>query len=190
MRISAILFDFFGVICVDQYQHWLSDNKFKRVGKFADLGRRTDSGKINMADFFTGLAELSGQPASKIERDFRQNTDLDAELLDYIIRLKKYYKIGLVTNSSTDWLEIAFDQFHIRHIFDEVVVSGEVGFIKPQPQIYQIAIDRLGVRPDQIVFIDDNPANVAPARKLGMRGVVYNGIEELRKDLASIGVKI
>lgn len=184
----AIVFDYFGVICSDQYAAWLRQNKHQRTGEYQHLSQKTESGEMSMAAFFAGLAQLSGVPAEQIEADFRRNTDIDHNVLRLIISLKRHYKIGLLTNSSTEWIDIALDQFHLRAIFDVAVVSGDVGFIKPQPQIYQIMLERLGLPAAQTIFVDDGQTNVETARKLGMTALLYNNIEALMFRLNELGV--
>lgn len=188
--IRALVFDYFGVICTEQYEAWLASIKHHKTGQYQKLSQRTDIGELSKSGFFTGLAALSGVSAAQIEADFHHNTDIDHRLISAILQLKKKYKIGLLSNSSLDWISVALDQFHLRSIFDVLVVSGEVGFIKPQPEIYQITLDRLGLAPNQIVFVDDASSNVLAAQKLGMNGVLYNGFENCQKNLAKLGVSL
>jgi 2-haloacid dehalogenase len=67
-----------------------------------------------------------------------------------------------------------------------VVVSGEVGMIKPDPRIYRLLLDRCGIDPRRAVFIDDVAANVEAARRLGLHGIVFAGPDALRRELAGL----
>lgn len=89
------------------------------------------------------------------------------------------YRLGLLSNlsrSDTVWLrELELDSF-----FDATALSCEVGALKPEPEIYLVAAERLGVRPEECVLVDDIPLNVAAGKAVGMAGVRINrfGSEE------------
>ena len=68
-------------------------------------------------------------------------------------------------------------------LLDGKVVSGEEHVIKPSPEIYRILLDRYGLKPEESVFIDDNPANATAAAALGIKGIVFTGADDLRKSL-------
>ena len=73
-------------------------------------------------------------------------------------------------------------------LFDGVLISGEAGHVKPEPEIFTVAITRFGVEPERAFFVDDIAANVAAARVLGMTALQFSGAAALRRDLAAIGV--
>jgi epoxide hydrolase-like predicted phosphatase len=66
----------------------------------------------------------------------------------------------------------------IRELFDVVVISAEVGLHKPQPEIYRLAAERLGVEPQNCIFVDDLRENVEGAEAVGMTGVLHRDVEE------------
>lgn len=76
---------------------------------------------------------------------------------------------GLITNS---WGLGIYDRAPVK-LFDAVVISGEVGMHKPQPEIYRLACERLGVEPTEAVFVDDLRENVAGAEAVGMAAVLH-----------------
>jgi len=83
------------------------------------------------------------------------------------------YRIGLVSNcfgNEAHWP----GEFELDHCFDAMVLSCEVGMVKPEPGIYQLAADQLGVAPAECVFVDDVPSYVAGAMAVGMTGVRIN----------------
>lgn len=71
-------------------------------------------------------------------------------------------------------------------MFDAVVISGEVGLRKPEPEIYLYAADAVGLVPDQCVFVDDMVPNVAGAEAVGMLGVHHLGYDETRRELETL----
>lgn len=70
------------------------------------------------------------------------------------------------------------------------MISGEVGAAKPDPRIYQALVERHGLDPASLAFVDDVPANVAAAESLGMRGLTFTSAAALRQDLAALGLPI
>lgn len=84
-------------------------------------------------------------------------------------------KTGLLSNS---WGLSAYPFDLLRNSFDDLVISGEVGLRKPDPAIYRLAADRLGLAPTACVFVDDLERNVEVARELGMVGIVHRGDDE------------
>lgn len=67
--------------------------------------------------------------------------------------------------------------------FDKVLLSHEMGLRKPDPAIYQYALSELEVSPQEVIFIDDDPKNVAVAQKLGIAGIVFTSPDQLIADL-------
>ncbi len=94
-----------------------------------------------------------------------------------------------ITNFSADF----WPPFHAREkaFFDrfrDVVVSGEVKLLKPDPAIYYLALDRFRLRPDEALFVDDRQINVAGAEAVGMRGHLFTDAADLRARLVQEGL--
>lgn len=71
-------------------------------------------------------------------------------------------------------------------MFDDLVISGEVGLRKPEPEIFRLAADRIGLQPQECVFVDDMAPNVEAARALGMTAVLHSSYEETRRELEAL----
>jgi putative hydrolase of the HAD superfamily len=71
-------------------------------------------------------------------------------------------------------------------LFDAVVISGEVGMRKPDPEIYRLTARKIGLRPDECVFVDDLAANVRGAVKVGMVGVHHTDVESTVEELEAL----
>lgn len=110
--------------------------------------------------------------------------DYDRRLLELIESLRPRYKIGVITNYSA----VGYERFiaPIKDYFDDVVVSSHVGLAKPQPGIYLLAAQRLGVEPKECVYIDNHDFRVQGAEKAGMTGIVYKDFESFEKELTTI----
>jgi putative hydrolase of the HAD superfamily len=88
------------------------------------------------------------------------------------------YRLALLTNNVREWEPRWRALAPIDDIFELVIDSAFVGMRKPEPEIYELAVARLGVPADECLFIDDREDNCAGARAVGMRVVVYRHVEQ------------
>ena len=93
-----------------------------------------------------------------------------------------------LTNWSAETYPVALERFPFMEWFRGVVVSGQEKLIKPDPRIYRLLVERHGLRPEDIVYIDDNVRNAAAATALGMHGIHFTGPPALRQELVSLGL--
>jgi 2-haloacid dehalogenase len=93
-----------------------------------------------------------------------------------------------LTNWSAETFVFARERFEFLGWFDGVVVSGEERLVKPDPRLFRRLLDRFGLAPEATFFVDDSPANVAAARRLGMDAVRFTDPGELRRDLIGRGL--
>lgn len=93
-----------------------------------------------------------------------------------------------LTNWSHETFPAALERFAFLSWFQGIVVSGQERLVKPDPQIYLLLVTRHGLRPEEIVYIDDNPHNAAVATSLGMHGIHFTGAAPLRRELAALGL--
>lgn len=97
------------------------------------------------------------------------------EMHELVHELKHTHKIGLLTNLHTDTFDFIMQYGSVPDIdYHAIIKSYEVGFIKPEPEIYHIAQKKAGVAHEEILFIDDLAVNVEAAKKLGWQGYVFD----------------
>ncbi len=114
-----------------------------------------------------------------------QGGEPNGELLGYIKnQLRPKYKIGIISNSSGRGIQQVLA--NRLDLFDDIVVSAEVGLFKPQPEIYQLAAKRLKLRPSECVYIDDENYRVDGALNAGMQGIVYTDFGQMKKELENL----
>ena len=99
------------------------------------------------------------------------------------LRARNYEIFGL-TNWSMETFPEARAHFGILQMIDRYVVSGAEGLVKPDPRLFQVLLDRYGLKSEDCSFVDDNPDNVAAAKGMGMQGILFTNAETLRKELA------
>lgn len=185
---KAIIFDLFGVIHVDPYQRWLNKHGFKREGAFYDASRMADLNLSTMEEFFETLHKLSNESVESIRDNFYEDKFADESLTSLIKRLKGNYKIGLLTNSRSDYSRSILDSHNLTSLFDEIIISSEVGVIKPDRKIFELTLQKMNISADQTIFIDDNQSNVEAASALGIKSIWYKDLATLKEELAKLGI--
>jgi HAD superfamily hydrolase (TIGR01509 family) len=92
----------------------------------------------------------------------------------------------MLSNISESGIHKRFTDEELNAHFDTVVVSGEIGYAKPEPEAYEIVAQRLGVRLVECVFTYDKLEFCEAARGVGMQAIVYESLEQFKADLEKI----
>ncbi len=132
-------------------------------------------GRISEDEHWMDVTRRLGLDASHMPRlrdTFFAGDVLDMELVNFLRQSRGTYKTGLISNAWSGlrpWiLREKFDD-----AFDHMVISAEAGFAKPDPRIYQLAMEKLGVLPEESIFVDDVQKNIDAANNLGMKGILF-----------------
>jgi putative hydrolase of the HAD superfamily len=184
---TALLVDFGGVLTTDIWssfaafceQRGLDPDAAKRLFRedpnaLAAL-RGLENGEVSTADFEQRFAALlETEPEGLIEGMFAGLQPVEPML--EILRQAPELGIptGLISNS---WVMDHYTD-EIRELFDVVVISAEVGLHKPQPEIFRLAAEELGLEPQECVFVDDLRENCEGAEAVGMTAVLHRDVEE------------
>ncbi|MER6068589.1 HAD family phosphatase [Streptomyces sp. NPDC001817] len=137
-----------------------------------------EEGRIGELQFEQGFAErlrahgVDIDPARPgIVRRIQSALEPDRAMVDLVARVRAAgYRVGLLSNSLGDDCYAGFD---LPAMFDAVTISGEVGVRKPARRAYEIACERLGVRPQDAVMVDDLQQNITAAERAGLAGIVH-----------------
>jgi len=151
-----------------------------------EAGHRAQRGEVDYKQHWEYLRELlkfSNEELIEFRNAFWEGDRLDTALIDYIRSLQNQYRTGLLSNAFSDLRRMLFDVWKIADAFDELVISADEGVMKPDPQIYLLAVDRLNVAPENAVFIDDFERNIIAAREFGLHGILFRSPEQVRQDL-------
>lgn len=96
------------------------------------------------------------------------------ELTAYFTSLRPRYKTALLSNSFVGAREREQAARGFEDMADLIIYSHEVGLAKPDPRIYALTCERLGVQPAEMIFLDDSPGHIAAARAFGIHGIVFH----------------
>lgn len=166
----------------------------EEIGKlaFAESGLREsfDKGEITPQEFY-GRAVQKLEAHIGYDKFFSLYNDvfsLNPPVLEIMKRLKGKYRLVLLSN--TDVMRYGFvkQEFPEVMIFDEYVLSFEVGFMKPHPQIYREALKKAGTKAEECVFIDDREENIQGAEELALKGILFESQTNLESLLQEINL--
>ncbi len=191
--IKAIIFDCFGVLVTDALSAIVTEMQTtdpETVEQIVDTVKAANKGIITTETSRTTISALLGLTIDEYVDKIRDGEVRNQELLDYILVLRKSYKVGLLSNIGPQSLEARFNQADQAKYFDAVVASGVVGYAKPEAEAYGIAVDRLGVRFDESVMIDDRQEYIDGATAVGMQGILYASFSDLKTQLVSLDVEV
>jgi epoxide hydrolase-like predicted phosphatase len=196
--IKAIIFDFGRVISA---QKPLS--LFRRYE--SDLGMEPDTINSVMFDSKAWQEALVGGKTTKefweeigprlnlntpdeivaFRRRYQSDEAVNQSVLHLIHRLKGRYKLAVLSNSPpglSRWLA----EWNMLDLFDTVLCSGDEGVIKPDPAPFEITLKRLGVKPNEAVFVDDTLEHVEASQKMGIQGILFTTAEALEEELVRL----
>ena len=177
-----------------EQRHGLAPGRVAAAG--ATLAGDPVVGEVTEADVrATWLRELAltEAQADELMADFWRwyVGTLDRELFDWFAGQRPARRTGILSNSGPGARERE-RCWGFEDVTDDIVYSHEVGLAKPDPRIYELTATRLGVRPEEIVFLDDQPGHVEAARAAGWHGVVHvetrRSIEEIELLIAAQSV--
>jgi 2-haloacid dehalogenase len=119
---------------------------------------------------------------------------LAGEMADSVAILEALAARGVPLYALSNWnaekFETTLKTYSCLKHFKGIMISGEVGVAKPDLTIYQLFLQRFGLRADACVFIDDKETNIAAARHVGMHGLHFVTAERLHADLAALGFSL
>lgn len=188
--VKAVIFDCFGVLVRDGWLPY-KERYFGRdpslMEQARDLNRMVDAGLLSYQDFIKGVADLAGIDEARARSEIEVNPP-NAQLFEWIRDdLKPDYKIGLLSNAGANWLDELFEPWQVA-LFDEVVLSYQVGTTKPDPIMYRAISDRLGVDVENCLFIDDQPYYCEGAKTVGMEAIHYQDNIKLEESLKKYNI--
>jgi HAD superfamily hydrolase (TIGR01509 family) len=183
--IKAVVFDFDGLILDTESQEFAAVCRLYQehgTEMTIDIWGKcigTDSSFFNVYDHLeqtTGRA-IDRPALMKYRRslylELMEGAQLRAGVTDYLETAKSLgLRIGLASSSNREWVTGYLEQYGIRHYFETVRTKEDVPAVKPQPFLYQLALEDLGVKPEEAIAFEDSPNGALAAVRAGMRCVI------------------
>ena len=188
MSIRAVFFDLGGVILRTEYQAPRQHLAEKLGMEYDDLvkvvfdsesGYKASIGAITPDEHWASVTKRLKRPASEMEalrHEFFAGDIIDRTLLEFLRSLRGTYKTGLISNAWGDLRDyIVREKFD--DAFDHMIISAEVGAMKPDAKIFKIALEQAGVQAHEAVLVDDFAVNIEGCEKVGMQGIYFEDAE-------------
>lgn len=200
-NIKAIIFDFGNVLIEWDprlvYKRYFPNNpegmeRFLKEVDFMGWNAHQDKGR----SFKEGVADLSKQfphYSHLIQayhdhwKDSIGNSYTGTVEIMKKLKQKEYPLYGL-SNWSAETFPLMQGKFDFFHLLDDMVISGKVGYVKPEPEIYEIMLEKIGKPAQECLFVDDSLANIQQAQKMGFETIYFKSSEQLEIELRSMGL--
>jgi glucose-1-phosphatase len=196
-KIELVMFDLGNVILF--FDHMITCNKLSEYSKKdaryiydfifkSDLSKNYDTGKISSLDLF---AAISGRLELKISFEkfnlawseiFRLNFGIE-KVIGWV---KSSTDIAILSNTDEMHFNYIKNKFKIISDFDYKFLSYEIGYLKPQKEIFAYVTNKTGIPPQRIIHIDDVPEFVDAANKSGINGILFKDIKTLKNNLEAV----
>ena len=195
--IKAVLFDFGGVMAVQKREDiWKYFEKVFDIGPvvlesfFQEYGHQMQRGELLVRDYSKLIEKkfhVNGVE-KEWEKFYRNERNVNRDMVGFVKKLKEKYAVGLISNAND--LRVRLDREKgLYHLFDPIIISCEVGFMKPERGIFDIALKRLGNKAGECVFIDDREKLLDTPKSMGFHVIHFRNVEQLKKDLEKLGVR-
>lgn len=197
--IKAIIFDWGGVLVEDPIPQMIEYcSKILKVGKeelekaLPECRPDFERGAISEEVFWKRICRSLSIPDQSMNslwsHSFESAYKENREMFSLASSLRQNgYKIGLLSNTEVPAVEYFREKGY--EIFDATVFSCLEGMRKPEKGIYDIALDKLGVRPEEAIFIDDKEANVKGAERAGINAILFRDPGQVKRELSAFMVK-
>jgi len=185
MAVRAVVFDIGGVLEITPSLGVPEKWERKLRLQPGELGERTHRvweagaiGTISEDDVRRSIGELLGLDEAQVDA-FMDDIwteylgTLNVELTEYLRGLRPRYRTAMLSNSLVGARSRERERYHLDEMTDLIVYSHEVGMSKPDRRIYELTCERFGVRPEEMIFLDDTEWAVDGARAIGIQAVLF-----------------
>ncbi|HIY02962.1 MAG TPA: HAD family phosphatase [Candidatus Blautia faecipullorum] len=199
--IKNVIFDVGRVLVAFNWEEYLrdygfSEEKYQKIAEATFLSSvwpERDRGLYEEEEYIRRFAALAPEYEEDIRKVVRESTKT-IQPYSYAETWAAYlkeqgYRLYILSNYSDYMLKGTIDKLTFLKYMDGIVFSCEVKELKPEPAIYQVLMEKYGLKPQECVFIDDMEENCASAEKLGIHAVCFRDFKQAAKDLEKLGVK-
>ena len=195
---KLILFDLGGVVFTNGTKKFVTDISARYGIKYeealnvldGEIGTKYREGKIGRDEFWKLVLESLPlrETIDGLESEWIGDYELIPGTKEIMDKLRGKYKIMYLSDNVKERVDKLDARFGFISWFDDGIFSHEVGVRKPNPKIYEYALQKGQVEPSESIFIDDKPKMLEPAREIGITGLVFESPERLESDLERMGV--
>lgn len=192
--IKAVIFDLGGVVLKGKASDFVKEGE-RQLGVKAKPGsdlcfdKKLNLGTSSLRAAFERVfgVKMFDHEFLPLIKAWMSNWVLDEEVYGYAKKLRKNYKVAILSNS-----ELSFEEKYgerLKKVFSPIVYSHRVRMLKPELGIFKHALQKLGLQPEECIFVDDSRENSAPCQQLGIHFILFKDLNRLKKDLELHGVR-
>jgi putative hydrolase of the HAD superfamily len=100
--------------------------------------------------------------------------------------IKKGYRVACLSNGSHEWTLHVIENYGLKGLFKEIILSSDLGIVKPDPKIYMQTLQTLNISPSEAVFVDDRKENCDAAEDFGIRSIVFKDTSTFKDELGNL----
>ncbi|MBN2043040.1 MAG: HAD-IA family hydrolase [Candidatus Aenigmarchaeota archaeon] len=202
--IKAIIFDLGGVIACEDWDSY-GETVWQKMAEFLEISHdqlgvlfhkfyRDEGlrlGRGSETEFFSELADISPNEISENDvKDFFYSLFYAKdEMVLFVKKLSLKYPLYMISNDVAQWFDYKIEKFGIKKYFRHLFCSGNIGYAKPDPRIYEYALSKIPEAPIECVFVDNIERNLPPMKELGVKTILFSGVEKLKEELEKLGIK-
>jgi epoxide hydrolase-like predicted phosphatase len=198
--IKALIFDLGNVLIffdwkiaerrLNEIQEGLGTLTTKFLKENNSIIKNLEKGKLTEDEFLNMIKSHLNSKIDKITiaKIFSEIFWENSELTKLLPELRKNYKLFLLSNTNIIHRKFGWDHYNFLKNFDKLFLSYEVGFAKPEEEIYQLVIHSIDLNPSEVLYIDDIEEYVNAAKNLGWNAVQFKSNEKLIEDLKGFNV--
>ncbi len=181
--IQGIIFDCFGVLYGGSLSLLESLAPHDRRQDVSDINSQKDYGFISYLEYLEQIGEIVSKTPEEVDEIIQRKHVRNDELIDFVSTLRKDYKVAMLSNIGDTVIEQLFSREELDRLFDVVVLSHNEGLAKPNPAIFSLTAERMGLTAGECVMIDDIESNCDGAEIAGMYSVQHITNEGTRRSL-------
>jgi glucose-1-phosphatase len=198
-EVKAVIFDLGGVILRTEdaqprtalaERFGITRQELEDVVFNNPIAQQAERGQATMEAVWAEIArrlDLPGEQIREVRRSFFGGDRVDFELIELIQQLRGRYRTALLSNTwIVDLPAFLRDDLQVPDTFDVVISSAQARTAKPDPEIFHIALDKVGARPEEAVFVDDSTFNIQAAAALGIHTVRFLNTAQARAELVAL----
>jgi epoxide hydrolase-like predicted phosphatase len=202
MTIRAVVFDIGGVLELDVIElvdigldaRWEQrlglqpgelDRRMEPVWRAGSLGECTEE------DVHQEMGKRLNMNQEQVEEYMREMWDwycgrLNMPMADFFCSLRPRYQTAILSNSFVGARREEQQRYHFEEMCDLIIYTHEEGIAKPNPRIFELTCERLGVQPTEVIFLDDVEANVIAAREFGIHAILFQETAQAIADIQAV----
>ncbi len=165
--------------CYEDVSDTVKNNMLQKFKEYDKREYGISNKTIVLESLFDEFAPKYRLPHNYIQDFWNENFpkcfSIDQNTIHFLNQIKRHFKVGIITNGSTQRQTAKIINTNLNNYFDTIIISEEVGVSKPDKRIFELALNKLNVQPEDVLFVgDDLEKDIAGPQNANIKGVWFN----------------